>query len=221
MLALSFCVSATEPDFNITVGENFISAHKDENLDEISKQLNIDTSELNSYFNKNGMLYLAVSTDNSIEIRLSAFTDNFSAEIIDLSYLDNEQTNEFVSAFAARREVEPRLVENGGRKYIEVVETLTDSGGVYTSTQYITVCGGKSYYLSFYNSGEKTSQEVREIFASFTLNAPKQSASSSVTIVLIIGIVISAALAVFAVVGIIKKLILSGLIKNGASSLNE
>ncbi len=170
MLLLGITVNAADYEYTIKPSDNFIAVHSGDDLTEISEKLNMSPTELNTYFSENGLLYLAVSDDTKTQIKISSFSDNFSSEVSDISLLDDVGLTEFINAVSDDSDSPAQLVENGGRKYLCIKNTLSDSGGVYTVTQYITICNNKTYYFAGYNPGEDTSDEVTAIFKSFSLN---------------------------------------------------
>lgn len=206
MALLTVTVSAADYEYSITAGSDFITAQNDDDLTEISKKLNMTVSEVSSYFNKNGLLYLAVSDDIRTQIRISAFTDNFSSTVNDISQLDDNALHEFMSAVSEDDDSTCELVTNNGRKFIMVKDTLNYSQGVYTVTQYITICSNKTFYFAGYNDGQDTSPQIKSAFESFTLQEvlPEAPNFTLYTVLIISGIVLFAAVAVIMIIGIIK-----------------
>lgn len=207
MLLFSLTVSAASYEYNISPGEDFTCVSYGDDMTDIAQKLNMTADELNAYFNKNGLLYLAVSDDTSTQIRLSAFTDNFSSTVCDISHLNEEQLNEFMNSISDNVETGCTITDNNGRKYVTVTNTLNDSGGVYTVTQYVTICDSKTFYLSCYNNGTETSEQVKNIFNNFSLNSvTTEKGGFDIKFVFIAaGIVIFLGLAVVTVIGIVKK----------------
>ena len=206
LLLLNLNVSAANFEYTLSPGDNFTSVTYGDDLSDIAKKLNMTTDKLNSYFSKNGLLYLAVSDDAKTQIRLSAFTDNFSSAVGDISNLDKEGLQEFKNSLSDDSENTFYTQSNDGRKFIATQNTLQDSGGVYTVTQYITVCDSQIFYLSCYNEGEETSSEVQSVFENFKLNSIKpQSSSNVLNFIIIPGIVIFSVIAVVMIVGIVKS----------------
>lgn len=207
LLALfSINISAASYEYTISPGDNFTSVQYGDDLTQVSQKLNMSADDLNAYFNKNGLLYLAVSDDTKTQIRLSAFTDNFSSAVGDISQLDKEALTEFVNAVSDGGDHTAEIITNGDRKYICTKNTLKDSGGTYTVTQYITICDSKTFYLSCYNEGEDTSNEINAAFQSFRLteNAEHAQDDTLPLISIIAGIVVFSVLAIFMVIGIVK-----------------
>lgn len=204
----SINVSATTYEYSISPSNSFTSVQYGDDLTEISQKLNMSTDDLSVYFNKNGLVYLAVSDDAKTQIRLSAFTDNFSSAVSDISYLDQNALNEFMSAVSEDGENSCELVTSNGRKYIVVKDTLQDSGGAYTVTQYITICDSKTFYLSCYNEGEDTSDEIHSVFNGFYLKSieTEEGTNNTPLVFIAIGVIIFTCLAIAMIIGIIKKL---------------
>ncbi len=206
MMLLSFQVSAVVYEYEINAGDDFTSARAGDDLTALSQKLNMQIGELKIFFNTNGILYLAVSDDTTTQIRLSAFTDNFSSSVGDIEYLNDEKLNEFMVSVCGENSGEITTISD--RKFIVTKNTLTDSGGIYTVTQYITVCGGNSYYLSCYNSGEDTSDTVKNIVSSFRiheLEAQDGNVFAGFNILIIAGIILFLVIAVIMIMGIIKN----------------
>ena len=206
LILLSLPISALNYEYNLPVGEDFTYVKNGDKLDSVAQKLNMTTDELSSFFNKNALLYLAVSNDAKTQIRLSAFTDNFSSTAIDIATLDQSGLNEFKNAISADSENAFFTQTNDGRKFIAVKNTLQDSGGVYTVTQYITICDSKTFYLSCYNDGTNTSKEVESIFKSFELNSIQTKNNNfDALIILVFSVaIIFVAVAVIMIVSIVK-----------------
>ncbi len=205
MMLLSFQVSAVVYEYEINAGDDFTSARAGDDLTSLSEKLNMQIGELKSFFNSNGILYLAVSDDTKTQIRLSSFTDNFSSSVGDIEYLNDEKLNEFMASVCGEGGGELTTISD--RKFIVTKKTLTDSGGVYTVTQYITVCGGNSYYLSCYNSGEEASDTVKEIVSTFKLNEIPSDDGNILTgynILIISGILLFFVVGCAMIVGIVR-----------------
>ena len=209
-------VFAASYEYHISPGANFTSAQCGDDLTQISVKLNMTADELNTYFNKNGLLYLAVSDDAKTQIRISAFTDNFSSVVNDMSELDETELNEFISAIDNNNIGNANVVFNNDRKFISVKSTRLDSGGTYTVTQFITICNNKTFYFSGYNDGEDTSDEIISAFKSFTLQEiPIDTPNCTVpSTLIIVGIIAFSILAIVMIVGIVKHIINSNFTKN-------
>ena len=152
--------------FTIEVNNSFAVALKASESDNVAERLQVENSVVKDYFKENSLVFIAVSSDTKTQIRISRFADNFSGSVYDSENLSDEKITEIVSLYGADAQ-SAEITESGGRKFAVMTELLKDSGGVYTSTQYVTVAGGKTYIITCYNPGEGTSEEVEKIFSTF------------------------------------------------------
>ena len=161
--------------------------------------------ELNTYFNQNGIEYFAISKDTKSQIKISTFSNDFSKQVSDISLLDDTALAEFTKTFNASTN---NIINNKDRKFICLIDTKEYSDGVYTITQFITICDNKMVYFTGYNNGEKTSQEITAAFNTFKLTHPSTSDTTTnftLWIVLsIIGVVVLSIAAILIILSIIK-----------------
>ena len=195
-------VSALGYEYSITPSDNFTFAKQGDDLTKIAKKLNMTTDDLNKYFSDNKLIYLAVSDDVKSQIKISVTEDEFSKKVNDISLLDDNALNNFAKSLSS----DSSIVTNNDRKFVLVNDTHKDSGGIYTVTQYITICDGKTFYFIGYNDGKDISKEMTSVFKTFTLNQQQSgSADNNVfSIVIIIGIVVFGLVAIIMVIGIIR-----------------
>lgn len=195
-------VSALGYEYSITPSDNFTFAKQGDDLTQIAKKLNMTTDDLNKYFSDNKLIYLAVSDDVKSQIKISVTEDEFSKKVNDISLLDDNALNNFAKSLSS----DSSIVTNNDRKFVLVNDTHKDSGGIYTVTQYITICDGKTFYFIGYNDGKDISKEITSVFKTFTLNQQQSdSADNNVfSIVIIIGIVVFGMVAIIMVIGIIR-----------------
>ncbi len=214
-MLFSITVGATSYEYTISTDDGFISAKSEDDLTVISEKLNMTSQDLHSYFTKNGLIYIAVSLDGKSQVKISAFTDNFSSEVGDIAYLNDAVMEEFIEAVSGDADSPAQIVTNNGRKFLCLKDTLKDSGGVYTVTQYITICNNQTFYFAGYNDGEDTSQAILDIFETFKLhevvtpspneNSPQKNSTIAIPSILInCGVVLFAIVAAVALFGIIK-----------------
>ena len=209
LAVFSIAVGAVGYEYTIKANDNFVTAELTDDinaLDAVAQKLNMDTTKLHDYFKQNGLIYLAVSADKQTQVKISAFSDNFSTKVADISYLDEAGLTAFASAISEEDDSPAQLVENNGRKYLCVKDTLSDSGGVYTVTQYITICNNKTFYFAGYNPGENTSSEIDTIFKSFHLQETNNSNNDTNKYFIWIncGVVLFGAVAIISIIGIIR-----------------
>ena len=199
---LNMNVSALGYEYSITPSDNFTFAKQGDDLTKIAKKLNMTTDDLNKYFSDNKLIYLAVSDDVKSQIKISVTEDEFSKKVNDISLLYDNALNNFAKSLSS----DSSIVTNNDRKFVLVNDTHKDSGGIYTVTQYITICDGKTFYFIGYNDGKDISKEMTSVFKTFTLNQQQSgSADNNVfSIVIIIGIVVFGLVAIIMVIGIIR-----------------
>jgi len=190
--------------YEIDIGKEYTVVYKGEDLSDAADLVGMKRADLKKYFDENGVELLAVNADNTSQIKLCAYEDDFSKLAGDISTLDDDGIAQLATSMAGDTSADYGIAESGGRKYIVVSETLKDSGGEYTATQYITVCGGKLYQLSFYTSG--TIDKTREIFSSFRINVTGKNDAMPLwqILVIIFGIAVFATVSVICVIGIIR-----------------
>lgn len=199
---LNMTVSALGYEYSITPSDNFTFAKQGDDLTQIAKKLNMTTDDLNKYFSDNKLIYLAVSDDVKSQIKISVTEDEFSKKVNDISLLDDNALNNFAKSLSS----DSSIVTNNDRKFVLVNDTHKDSGGIYTVTQYITICDGKTFYFIGYNDGKDISKKITSVFKTFTLNQQQSdSADNNVfSIVIIIGIVVFSMVAIIMLIGIIR-----------------
>ncbi len=153
--------------FTIEIDNSFAVATKSSEVDTVAERLNMDQAQVASYFKNNALKLIAVSGDKKTQIQISSFADNFSSSVYDAENLSKEDLSEMVSLYGGSFDA-VETVENNGRSFAKITQVLEDSGGVYTSTQYVTVAGGRTFIITCHNPGETTSQEIENIFSTFT-----------------------------------------------------
>lgn len=203
---LLLSAATVSQDFFIALGDEFVSVQSGDNLDTVSQKLSLTTAQLKSYFD-DGLLYLAVTDDGKTQIKISAYTNNFSSEVVDISNLDDQMLYKFADTIDDKSASPATIVSNRDRKYVCIKDVHKDSGGIYTVTQYVTICNKKTYHFVAYNDGEDTSDLINSAFESFEI-ANQQMPSSKYTpklIIIMIGIVLFSIIAIVMVVGIIKQ----------------
>lgn len=203
---LLLSAATVSQDFSIALGDEFVSVQSGDNLDTVSQKLSLTTAQLKSYFD-DGLLYLAVTDDGKTQIKISAYTNNFSSEVVDISNLDDQMLYKFADTIDDKSASPATIVSNRDRKYVCIKDVHKDSGGIYTVTQYVTICNKKTYHFVAYNDGEDTSDLINSAFESFEI-ANQQMPPAEYTpklIIIMIGIVLFSIIAIVMVVGIIKQ----------------
>ena len=207
LLCICITANASTYDYTISLGDNFISVKSGDNMDTIAQKLDMTTAEFNSYFKQNGLVFFAISDDTKSQIKISTFSNNFSSEVGDISTLDEKGLLEFAKSFSTEPESTSTIVSNNGRKFILVKCNHENNGSIYTTTQYITIFDNKTFYITGYNDGESTSDEITSAFKSFNLieNTDTPTNYSWYITLTIAGVVIFSALAIIMVVQIVRS----------------
>lgn len=154
--------------FDIEINNSYAVATKSSEVDTVAERLNMEESIVKSYFTKNALKLIAVSSDGKTQVRISRFTDNFSSDVYDAENLNDKQTSQMISLYSSSYDT-ATVIESDGRKFAKTVGLLKDSGGEYTVTQYVTIAGGGVYVITCYNPGRGTSEEIENIFSTFTV----------------------------------------------------
>ena len=193
--------------FTIEVDNSFAVALKTSEADNVAERLGIEIDAVKSYFKANSIVFIAVSEDKKTQIRISRFADNFSGSVYDSENLTEEQIAEMVSLYGGDAQY-AETSKIGGRKFAVMTELLKDSGGVYTSTQYVAVAGGQTYIITCYNPGEGTSKQVKKILSTFYVKDINERISGYETLKkwILPGIIVMCAAVGISVVSLCKKL---------------
>ena len=166
--------------FQIEVDDSYAVATEKKEVTAVAERLGVDEKDVKTYFSKNHLKFIAVSKDKMTQIRVAKFADtrtvtdsatgeekDLIATIYDSENLTDEQLSQIILLYSNVQST-ATVVESNGRKFAKTTEVLEDSGGVYTTTQYLTIAGGRTYIITCYNPGEETSDEVEKIFSTFT-----------------------------------------------------
>ena len=209
LVAGTFCVSAlSDETYSINLNKDYVTAKKGESLAKVSDTLGMKGKELADFMDENDVLFIAVDKENKIQIRLSKYKTEFSTLAGDVSSLDDNGFKELAESISSEN-ASFTMDSSNQRKYIKSVRGLSDSGGRYISSQYVTVMDGYIYQLSVYEAWDDEDYERKapKIFEGLVLYP--QSDEHSVPLLVTIGFVLLVALftAVFAVtlVGLIKN----------------
>ena len=146
--------AAAESGVKIDVGKEFFTAETGDGKAKIAEIIGMSSEELDSFCNSGGIIFLAVNKDNSKQIRISCLKNKFSEAAENISLLSDEEIERLVPDITGVSSDGCEIVNKNGQKFIRCVSPLSDSGGSFFLTQYITVANGKNYILSFYTPSE-------------------------------------------------------------------
>ncbi|MBQ8203587.1 MAG: hypothetical protein IJZ75_04840 [Clostridia bacterium] len=202
MFSLSLPVAAAGKGYVIELPEEYIVSYGESKEDKVAEIFGMEDEKYKNYFSSNGMLFIAVKEDNSAQLRFSKYTNEFSAQLGNLSNLNDGEFKEIAEKLSKGREY--KTLKSGEQTFIAITETLKDSGGEYTSIQYITVKNGYVYQLSCYNAGDSVSEEIENIFS--TLKFSESNNFNWLYAMIIVACVILAGVIVIMIKGIVSDL---------------
>ncbi len=208
LLSLFFLTAFTSNrDFSIDVGDSYIKCYNDESKKDIAKKLDMTEKEVVDFFEQNNVRFLGVSNNNTSQVRVSVYEDEFSKKTADMSNLSNSEIRSLSKELLKNQNIDYDIYVRNSVKYIKISEVLKDSGGEYTATQYLTVLDEKLYNITFYNANEETSADNQKILDTFKVNEETGNYKYSAYISILIAFAIAGltAIIVVMVMGIIKN----------------
>lgn len=156
----AFTVFAASDDYTVKEQDGFTICYGDKNLESAAKIMGISKGELSKKFREDDILFVAVNKDNSIQVRLSRYQTELSKKAEDISAFSDDLLNELFPELKNDNYAKTTI---GKTTFIKNTENLKDSGGDYTSEQYITIKNGYIYQISVYVS-EKADKAVADEF---------------------------------------------------------
>ena len=208
VLSVAYVSAEDYGDFSLQLPEGYKSSLKSESKSEIADIVGIEEKEIENYFSDGKLEFLAVDDDNTSQIKLSVLEDDFSKKIISFNNLDNERllglANSFFTGSYESVSKNTVVVNNNGNKYLKYKEKLEDSGGEYTVTQFITVCGSKTYRLSVSYTEKDGENLDTQIFKTFKIKE-KDQVDILIKTVLIIAVLVFSVIIVSTVISIYKN----------------
>ncbi len=156
-----------------------------ETLDEQAEYLETlghSVDSFGTYFSKDGLLLFAASADGDRQVQLKCVQTDFTAEIGDLSLLDDTKAREVASKIISdTTKATWDLFEFSGMKLFEIRTSTADSGGAFCTVQYVTIRNGSLYTLACYSAGENLAQAdldaAAEMLSGFRIQQQKQKFS--------------------------------------------
>lgn len=161
---LSFNVAALGAVTLEPHGDFYIYGEQNEKL---AKTIGLKEAELSEYCKENNIVFLAVNSDNSKQIRVDCFETDFANSVVNISALSNDKITELIPNITGLDDVRGDIVEKKGQKFIKTELKSEDSGGGYLLTQYITIANKKNYILSFYTNENVDDEYIEKTFESY------------------------------------------------------
>lgn len=164
-MLLSVTVSALSGNAEISAGKEFYT--NGDNSEKAAEIVGLDKAKLESYLEDNGIVYFAVDSENTKQIRISVDVSDFSESVINLSNLSDDKITALMPDITGSCEIRGDIVEKDGQKFVKTQISTSDSGGKYTVIQYITVAAKKNYVLSFYTSENEDTDYTETLFKTY------------------------------------------------------
>lgn len=166
---LSACIHFTafaDSNITLTLPEGFFIHEKAP--EKVAEILGMEQSQLNDYCMNNSIIYLAVDSSNSRQIRATVSDNSFSNNIVNISQLTDDRISSLAPDIAGIEGVRGEVVKLGDQKFLRIQLKSEDSGGEYILTQYITVSQKQNFVLSFYNNSDVNAEYIDEVFQSLS-----------------------------------------------------
>lgn len=214
------CGFENDRDFEISVGEGYSYCYSDSSFDSVTARLNeiyaltnsgeqtdvYDNTKLKSYFENNDIRFFAVSNTDASQIRVAVYSDEISEMIGDLSLNSESRIKDFAKDLVGENDLTYEIYQRDAKKYIMLTARESDSGGSYIATQFITVCNGKVFNISFFNQSGVTDAE-KKILDTFEIKETNFAPKTPVFVVILIaiGIALLTCLIIYMVWGLVHK----------------
>ncbi len=210
----SFSAFAKTAEPYIAVPKGFLLYSQ--NKSEVCEILSSSEDELNEYCLKNNISQLAVNQDNSKQIKLLTYENEFSKATEDFDFFSQKELEGNAGIIIGHKEKRPMhsVVTVGEQKFIKTEYFDRDESGSFNFTQYFTVQNGKNYCLIFLTSEKAETSYIKEVFDSFAENefflkqntsAKDSDSKMTMTIILIVAVSLVAAIILFTVIKDIIK----------------
>ncbi len=195
ILSLLICILSVNVSA-LQVGDDFLVYGKDN--EKMSQTLGMSETEIEQYCKTNNIVFLAVNSDNTKQIRKTEITDSFTQKIGNLSVMKNADILALQDSLCSVDGVSGEIIEKQEFKYLKVEAKTKDSGGEYVLTQYVTVKDGKKHTLSFYTANGENRDYTQKVFNS------QFKDTGVLKVIVILSICLFAVLAVVIIVLLIK-----------------
>ena len=167
VLSLFFSVSVYAESVVSIETDNTFSVFS-EDADALSDILRMNKKDIEAYCEQNNIVYLAADSENTRQIRISVYTNDFSNSVINISGLSDDKISALTEDIIGEEGIRGEVVNKNGQKFLKTQLRSSDSGGEYILTQYFTVADRQNVVLSFYNSKNVNIDYINPIFESYT-----------------------------------------------------
>lgn len=212
---LSLSAFSNANEFDIKVGDKYVHCFENEDKQEVLNRLNkIDEKEndyterkLEDMFKNGSIKFFAVNKYDSSELRVSVYSDGVSEKIQDMSIRSDREIKEYANNLVADTDLDYNIYSSDSKKYIRISKIENDVGGEYLSTQFITICNGNIYNISFYNDGNEFKDEFYDILNTFEIKEDNEISKLPIYIIggIAVGIAVLITVIVVMIIGLIKQ----------------
>lgn len=209
---ISFTVSAQANEPSITALKDFFLYS--ENKQKVCEILESDEKALDNYCEKNNILQFAVNEDNTKQIKLLSYENEFSKATVDFDFFSKKELEENMGNIVGHKEKRPlhSVVTVGEQSFIKTDYSDMDINGAFSFTQYYTVQNSKIYCLVFLTNEGNDTSHIKGVFDDFAKNeifSKENSGTKSEdrnTTIIIVAIVAVSVLALAILITVIKDI---------------
>lgn len=180
-----------------------------EDNSQIAKLLELDESGLYDYCDKNNIEFLGINADKSKQIIITATENEFSSNVVNISFLSDEKIRELTPSILGMANVRGEIVQKDAQKFIKTELKSSDSGGEYLLTQYITVADGELLTLSFFTDISSDIEYIEKSFENYQSSMflkEKDEGNDSKRYIIIAALAVFSVATVFIALTVIKDI---------------
>lgn len=166
--------SITLPENTVLLDQNTASEQK-----ELIESFGYTVSSFKNYLSLNQMLFFAADPQTGLQISCKTWESDFSADTEDLSYLSEEMMASVASKIVTGKGASYKTVSVGTLRLLEIRTEGKDSGGAFSSMQYVTIRNGAFYSVNVAFSGELDDSKVQTAWDLICTLQIKSRASTS------------------------------------------
>lgn len=149
-------LSLTLPEGAILLNQKTASEQK-----ELIESFGYTVSSFKNYLSLNQMLFFATDPQNGLQISCKTWESDFSADTEDLSYLSEDMMDSVAGKIVTGKDASYKTVSVGTLRLLEIRTEGKDSGGAFSSIQYVTIRNGAFYSVNVAFSGKLEESKVQ------------------------------------------------------------
>ncbi len=194
--------SLTLPEGTVLLDQNTASKEK-----ELIESFGYTVSSFKNYLTINQIILFAADPQSGLQISVKTWDSDFALDTIDLAYLSDETLDSVASKIVTAKGAEYKTVSVGSLRWIEIRTGGTDSGGDFSSVQYVTIRNGAFYSVNVAFSGKLDDAKVQtawDLICSTSIKSKKPATawdvSSIFEMILIWALILLAIVAIIIVI---------------------